>query len=197
MMNRLLILGCDPGQSGGISSFLIGRTDINNPMGYAERQFITIATRYFKMPETLHDYKELFRSISEQAARDGAKEVVAYIEIVGPMPKQGVSSAFKFGGNYLTLQTAIAFSDFRMERVTPGKWQKAIGLQSSVSKGASTTGVIRGDGSRKKLTRAKAQELFPDIKVTHAIADALLIGEYGRRKELGLLLPDDKKQTPA
>ncbi len=36
-------------------------------------------------------------------------------------------------------------------------------------------------GGDKNVTKRKAQELFPEIKVTHAIADALLIGEYARR----------------
>jgi hypothetical protein len=31
------------------------------------------------------------------------------------------------------------------------------------------------------VSKRKAQELFPGIKVTHAIADALLIAEYNRR----------------
>jgi len=31
------------------------------------------------------------------------------------------------------------------------------------------------------VSKRKAQELFPAIKITHAIADALLIAEYGRR----------------
>jgi hypothetical protein len=32
----------------------------------------------------------------------------------------------------------------------------------------------------KNITKQKAQELFPGIKVTHAIADALLIATYGK-----------------
>jgi len=32
----------------------------------------------------------------------------------------------------------------------------------------------------KNVTKAKAQEQFPNIKVTHATADALLIALYGR-----------------
>jgi hypothetical protein len=33
----------------------------------------------------------------------------------------------------------------------------------------------------KNVTKRRAQQLFPQLKVTHAIADALLIAEYGRR----------------
>jgi hypothetical protein len=38
--------------------------------------------------------------------------------------------------------------------------------------------MTKGD---KNITKRKAQELFPEIKITHAIADSLLIAEYGRR----------------
>ena len=52
------------------------------------------------------------------------------------------------------------------EEVAPQVWQKVLGCLS------------RGD---KNVTKAKAQQLFPAIKVTHAIADALLLAEYARR----------------
>ena len=46
------------------------------------------------------------------------------------------------------------------------RWQKYLGC------------LTKGD---KNVSKAKAQELFPDLKITHAIADSLLIAEYGRR----------------
>jgi hypothetical protein len=33
----------------------------------------------------------------------------------------------------------------------------------------------------KNVTKTRAAQLFPGVKMTHAIADALLIAEYGRR----------------
>jgi hypothetical protein len=38
--------------------------------------------------------------------------------------------------------------------------------------------LTKGD---KNVSKSRAQELFPSIKVTHAIADALLIAEHNRR----------------
>ena len=35
-------------------------------------------------------------------------------------------------------------------------------------------------GGDKNVTKRKAQELWPNIKITHAFADALLLGEFGR-----------------
>ncbi len=38
--------------------------------------------------------------------------------------------------------------------------------------------LTKGD---KNVSKRRAQELFPALKVTHAIADALLIAEFARR----------------
>lgn len=90
----------------------------------------------------------------------------AYIERVNAMPGQGVSSTFKFGQSYGFLRGLLVAHQIPFEEVTPLKWQRAMGCQS------------RGD---KNVTKARAQQLFPQVKVTHAIADALLIAEYCRR----------------
>jgi crossover junction endodeoxyribonuclease RuvC len=82
------------------------------------------------------------------------------------MPKQGVSSTFKFGVNYGFLRGMLTAHKIPFEEVTPQKWQKAMGC---LSKG------------NKNVTKAKAQQLFPNLKITHKVADALLIAEYCRR----------------
>lgn len=61
----------------------------------------------------------------------------------------------------------------RIEYVSPKKWQKQFGL---ISKGR---GLGQDDTSKKNRNKAKAQELHPELKITHAIADAILICEYG------------------
>jgi len=91
----------------------------------------------------------------------------AYLEKVHSMPKQGVASTFKFGLNYGFLIGCLTSLMIPFEFVTPNTWQKALSCQS------------HGD---KNVTKAKAQQLFPHLKIIHCIADALLIAEYGRRK---------------
>jgi hypothetical protein len=78
----------------------------------------------------------------------------------------GVVSAFTFGNGYGHLEMALTAAGIPFERVRPQAWQKAMGCMS------------KGD---KNVTKAKAQELFPHLKITHATADACLIAEYGRR----------------
>jgi crossover junction endodeoxyribonuclease RuvC len=90
----------------------------------------------------------------------------AYIEKVHSMPRQGVASTFKFGQSYGFLRGILVAIRIPFEEVTPQAWQKAMGCMS------------RGD---KNVTKAKAQQLFPKVTVTHAIADALLIAEFCRR----------------
>ena len=91
----------------------------------------------------------------------------AYLEKVHAMPKQGVSSTFKLGNNYGFLIGCLTCLKIPYEYVTPNTWQKALSCQS------------KGD---KNVTKSKAQQLFPKLKINHVISDALLIAEYGRRK---------------
>ena len=113
-----------------------------------------------KMPETDRDLIDLLRdSINLFEAR-------ATLEFVSSSPQMGVKSAFTFGEGYGRLQMALTALGVPYERVRPQAWQKAMGC------------LTKGD---KNVSKRKAQELFPAIKVTHAIADALLIAEYGRR----------------
>jgi crossover junction endodeoxyribonuclease RuvC len=90
----------------------------------------------------------------------------AMIEKVHAMPKQGVSSTFKFGYSYGFLTGVITTLRIPFETVAPHKWQGAMQCRS------------KGD---KNVTKAAAQRLYPDEKVIHATADAILIAEYCRR----------------
>jgi crossover junction endodeoxyribonuclease RuvC len=92
---------------------------------------------------------------------------LAIVEQVHAMPKQGVASTFKFGFAYGVVVGILTASKIPIEYATPQKWQKEIGCLS------------KGD---KNVTKHKAQDLFPNLKITHATADSMLIAEYARRK---------------
>lgn len=149
------IIGIDPGKSGGIA--LLG------PSGYHESEALN------KLTEA--DLADTLRKWSVAAAFEQVR-VIAHVERVHSMPKQGVSSTFTFGQSYGFLRGCLHAISIPFEEVTPAKWQRAMGCLS------------KGD---KNITKAKAQQLFPGIKITHAIADALLIAEYGRRLRGGML----------
>ncbi len=99
----------------------------------------------------------------------GGLDRIVYIERVHSMPKQGVSSSFKFGWIYGLLRGLVIGSS-RVIDVTPQAWQKALGC------------LTKGD---KNVSKAKAQQLFPGVKVTHGNADALLIAYFGYLRERG------------
>jgi hypothetical protein len=122
-----------------------------------------------KMPETLQDLWELIRDItnSPRSAIDGRK-YKAYIEQVSSSPQMGVVSAFSFGRGYGNLEMALTAAGIPFERVRPQVWQKAMGCMT------------KGD---KNISKAKAQELFPSIKCTHTVSDALLIALYGTKQQ--------------
>lgn len=91
----------------------------------------------------------------------------AFIERVHSSPQMGVCSAFSFGKSYGFLLGIFVASRIPFEEVPPQKWQKAMGCMT------------QGD---KNKSKARAQQLFAPMKITHANADALLIAEYGRRE---------------
>lgn len=88
--------------------------------------------------------------------------------------QQGVKSAFTFGQNYGHLIMALTAAGIPFERVRPRIWQKEFGL---LKKPGET------DSQKKNRHKARAQELCPALRMTHSIADAFLIAEFGRRIE--------------
>lgn len=124
-----------------------------------------VTAETWKMPETEKDVWDLF----EQHKSFLGHVTHAYIEDVHAMPGQGVTSMFKFGYGLGGLRMALIGHGIPFEKVAPGRWQRSLGCLS---------------GGDKNITKRKAQELYPTIRVTHANADALLIATYGMRLAL-------------
>lgn len=117
-----------------------------------------------KMPDTPKDLLDFLAQHKE-----GAR---AYIEKVGGMPGQGGSAMFNFGKGYGNLEMALIALQIPTETVTPQKWQKALQL--------GTKGTSSKTQWKNKL-KARAQLLYPSLKITLALADALLLLEYAKR----------------
>ena len=114
------------------------------------------------MPQTVADLTDLVRSIV--AARPAGAQITAYVEQVHSSPQMGVVSAFTFGRGLGNLEAALAAFGVRLVWVRPQVWQKALGCLT---------------GGDKNVSKRRAQELFPGLKITHGNADALLIARYG------------------
>ena len=121
---------------------------------------------HIKLKETERDVYEWLREY---------KRVIKYavLEKVHSRPGQGVKSVFKFGTSYGFCRGLLVASGVRFEVSTPQKWMKAMKCMT------------KGD---KNVTKAAAQCLWPNVKIIHANADALLIAEYGRRLMKGLFV---------
>ena len=118
-------------------------------------------TQAWKTPETERDLHDL---IAELGGPN-----FAVIEKVHSSPQMGVKSAFTFGRGYGFLRGLLTAFCIPFEEVSPQKWQKAMAC------------LTHGD---KNVSKAKAQQLWPHLKITHGVADALLIAEYCRRTRM-------------
>ena len=133
-------LGIDPGQTGAIAL-------ITKDLQQAETH---------DYPQDVDNCAELVRKLKLNFRIQGAA-----IEKVNAMPGQGVSSMFKFGGNYFGWRGILASNEIPYQLVTPQKWQKAVGALPKDKK------------KRKNEIKAYSQRLYPHLKVTLYNADAL------------------------
>ena len=148
------IIGIDPGANGGIAWISGGKACVE------------------KIPDTLQDLWDLILDIRDggepqQRLEKAVLGHVAYIEQVHSSPQMGVKSAFTFGNGFGHLEMALTAAGIPFERVRPQVWQKALGCMT------------KGD---KNVTKKLASELFPSIKCTHNVSDALLIAHYGTKQ---------------
>lgn len=151
-----LHLGIDPGMNGGIAAIY--------PDGGViwPSQYLAL-----RMPKTDCDIWTVFKDLID-VHRTG--NIWAVIERVNAMPGQGVSSTFKFGMNYGFLRACLTAAKIPYQEVSPRKWQAALGVPARKK---TETKV-----QHKNKLKQKAQQLFPDVKVSLATADALLLARY-------------------
>lgn len=147
------IIGIDVGANGGIAWITDDKACVE------------------KMPDTLQDLWDLILDIRDggeprQRLMKSVYGYKAYIEQVASSPQMGVVSSFSFGRGYGNLEMALTAAGIPFERVRPQVWQKELSCLT---------------GGDKNVSKRRAQELFPHLKVTHATADALLIAHYGTK----------------
>ena len=142
-------IGVDPGASGSLA-VINGDGEVVSLIPFDEKE-----------------YKSILYGISVMPCS-------AVVEHVGAMPKQGVSSTFKFGQNFGFILGLMTAFEIPFELVRPQKWKKEFSCTSD-----------------KNTSIAVAQRLFPkaDLRRTPRCskphdghAEALLMAEYCRRK---------------
>lgn len=154
----LKVIGIDPGINGGIA--VLG---INGEVENVSR-----------MPETMQDIFDFLREVCALAQLEGIR-VVCYMEAVGfGMPGQSSKATATFARHCGHLEMALLALGIPTFTATPAKWMRHYQLGKSSDYGKTEW---------KNRLKSKAQQLFPKEKVTLAVADALLIAEYGRKQE--------------
>jgi hypothetical protein len=146
------ILGVDPGASGAIAwwfpdePLIVTVQDVPTVNGQVDA--VTLARRVEQMRPNL-----------------------AVVEQVAAMPKQGVSSTFRFGTAYGLVLGTLAALKVPVQLVAPSKWKRHYGL-----------------GADKEQARALALRFWPGPeaelfarKRDHGRAEAALIARYGLR----------------
>ena len=162
-----MIAGIDPGLSGAVCFI-----DPNQ----------STSCRVFDLPAHL-----LVRGCKKKRELDLASLVAmltrtpiehAFIEAVGAMPGQGVSSTFAFGKGYGAILGILAALHIPVTTVAPVRWKKAIGVTKS-----------------KDGCRARASQLLPlsahewRLKSNAGRAESALLAIYGLQQFFGTIPP--------
>ncbi len=122
------------------------------------------------------DFQEDLRAVC-QSVRSKDVEcpiALAVLENVHPMPREGVSSSFKFGTNFGIWQAILTAYSIPFQLITPHRWRRV--LDSSVPAKPS-----------KEDLRLYAIRRWPEAapylhrKRDHGRAEALIMAEYARQ----------------
>ena len=145
-----LLLGIDPGKGGGLAV-------------YNEEENETKAIKF------MDDLCELSAIVGGMVQGFKADEVYVIVEHVHSFPTDSRPAAFSFGRNLGQWEGIIANHELEIKTVAPRTWQEHYDVP-----------VIKDKYERKRWLKEIAQTMFPDIKVTLAISDALLIVNYAK-----------------
>ena len=114
-----------------------------------------------KTPGTVADMAKLMLTILDLNTRP-----MVVIEAVHSMPGNSGRSMFTFGTNYGQWLGILASLHIPYIQVTPHSWMKTFGAMPKAKK------------DRKHHLRHLAQQRYPDLDITLATADAVLIAHY-------------------
>ncbi len=177
---KSVLLAIDPGASGGIAILGGG----------------SVGAEAYAMPATPKDVCDLI-TVAKVSAEMNELPIKCYMEEVGGFAGVGQpgSAMFNFGRGFGNLEGFLIAHGIVFELVRPQRWQKGVGLNfPPVHKGAYDPTMSHSEkvAEKKRVTnlnsarkrdnknrmKEMAQRLYPEIKVTLATADALLILHY-------------------
>lgn len=168
----MLILGIDPGMAGGIAKLKLDGS-----------RWCPSAINMPATEKGIADYLWAQYVI----ANDEQIEIICFLEHIQPMPiikrkktqtgetreevNPGLNQIGNFMKHYGFLRGCLITIGIPVEDIRPQAWQKLLGCMTK---------------GNKNISKGKAQQLFPTMRITHSIADALCIAEAGRKIRMGL-----------
>jgi len=144
-------IGIDPGVSGAVAMI----SEFSNSSKIR-------VERFKKMTD--HEIAFFFETLLI-----GKTPLFAVLERVHSFPGQGVSSTFKFGQSYGFILGLLHAFNIPFDTVTPQSWIKAYGMKKKKTESKTQW---------KNRLKARAQQYYPDMKITNDMADAILIARY-------------------
>jgi hypothetical protein len=159
------MIAIDPGASGGIA-FKFGDVAGAFPMPDTDREIADVFI------------PNMFGTRFPIGMGETQRPRVAYLEDLIKFTGRNMpsSSMAVYAGNFGFIKGVLTALGYRIVLVHPKTWQKALSLGSAA-------GLTKTQWKNK--LKQRAEELFPQIKVTLKTADALLILEAARRNLLG------------
>jgi len=152
-----MIIGIDPGQNGGISYEFQGKI-------FAK-----------KMPAIMSDIYLELASLSLIA--DGYEDIICYLEKVGGyMPGNSGPAAVKFARHCGHIEMSLLALKIKCIQVSPRTWMDHFVGKINYPEGLAQA---KKKTLRKNIIKNRAQKLYPHLKVTLALSDALGILNYG------------------
>ncbi len=123
----------------------------------------------WKMPPTERDLWWLVADMEDDNTTAAIEKATGMIP--GARGSQGIA---KLQYNRGCCVMALTAAGIPFVEVSPAKWQKPFGLYGRK---------FKSDTEKKNAHKRVAQQLFPTLEITHAVADSLLIAEWLRRTE--------------
>lgn len=165
----MIYIGIDPGLSGAVA--VIDEDTPDAGVKVFDTPTILVEGEKTKRKYLVPAMALLLKPYADLENRMGQK-VLAVLENVHSMPKQGVASSFCFGEGKGMWEGILAAFEIPTELVSPQRWKKII---------------MADQGKDKSAARFKAMTLFPSLADQLKLvkydgrAEALLMAEYGRR----------------
>lgn len=161
----MIYIGIDPGMKGAVG--------VVQPTA-AGTMISAIDTPIIAGGKKTKDAYDIPAMVNALAGLRPLGELCVYIELVGAMPGQGVTSMFNFGKGYGIWLGILVALKMPYTLVRPASWKKV--MMSDMDK-------------EKRSSRLRASQLFPNHTSLFARvkddgrAEAVLLAEYGRRQQ--------------